>query len=226
MDNQLVQEKQFLKRYNLLPSFDEVSIFLMTLAVILVFLTQPTMQDLLIQKVVISVDGKAALMLVLYVCGMIFAIYHAFSLKTKSSTAKFLMLWFAILTNIFIGLYLSITSYHELHGFMKILPILNIADAVWLYLLFRTGILDIDAISDRDATLNEIVFGSIIIYTIFVVSQYIFGNQWPVTISLTTIYATSISHMFQPIFGQSDKIIEKDFLVKKANQQIKSKSIK
>lgn len=222
MDNQLSQAKQFLKKYNLLPSFDEVSIFLMSLAVILVFLTQPAMQDVLIQNVLTSVDGKAALMLVLYVCGIIFAIYHAFSLKTKSGTAKFLMLWFTILTNIFIGLYLGITGYRELHGFIKILPILNILDAVWLYILFRSHILDIDTISDRDATLDEIIFGSVIIFIIFVASQYVFHNEWPITVSLTTIYATSISHIFKPVFGRSDKIIEKDFLVK-SKQQIKSK---
>jgi hypothetical protein len=129
-------------------------------------------------------------------------VYHVFTAREKTEVEKWGMLIFAVLTNavsgIVAGIYVLKTD--NVRNWLIIFPVWNIINGVLLLLMLRLKIIDESCISDRDATLVQIILGLIAVLVIFIFCNYVFKLYWAITFSICIVYTTSFDKALQSIF--------------------------
>ena len=119
------------------------------------------------------------------------------------------MLFFAVLTNAGTGIISGwyVLSSSSIRDWLIIFPLWSIINGVLLIvMLFK--IIDEECISDRKATLKEVVIGLIAVLIVFILCNYVLKLHWAVTLSICIIYTTSFNRGLQSVFprlaGQND----------------------
>ncbi len=190
----------------LVPVYDEMSLFLMSMTLILLYaLNEPFQEQIrkwaaisLHQRYVFHVFVAAAI----FITGMGLSIYNVFTTREKTDTEKWIMLIFAVLTNAGTGIISGwyVLSSSSIRDWLIIFPIWNIINSVLLIVMLRLKIIDEDCISDRDATLKEVVIGLLAVLTVFILCNYVFKLHWAVILSICIIYTTSFDKGLQSVF--------------------------
>lgn len=209
-----------------LPTFSELSLFMMSLSFLLVLFFSKSMRTGLFKFLTgPRSDPRIFMLFVLFGAGLVLSIFHVFTERQKSKVEKYAMLFFAVLANAICGI---LASLHILgispadHGVLSILdigdllnnevsnsfvsriylilPVWNIINCLLLLVSFRLGWITDRNISDEKAGRFEILLGSLITAAIFVVCQFLFKLYWAITFSICVIYATSFSDAFGSIF--------------------------
>jgi hypothetical protein len=187
-----------------IPKYDELSLFMMSVAFLLVFFTNSGLRNGL-SKLLVELEDRihAAMLIILFTGGLILSLYHVFIKRQKKIAEKFAMLIFAIVANGVSGI---LASVHILNQSVDtpcifiILPLWNIMNCIVLLILLRFGVINPDSISDEDVQPFEALLGFIIILTIFALCQYKFKLYWAITFSICVIYATSFSDALASVF--------------------------
>jgi hypothetical protein len=203
IDNILDQKdkRKWFFRLGLIPTYTEVSLFLMGLTFLFLFLLNSLFKKEFLDYFFKDSDPRGTLTLITFMAGFMLSIYHAFSNKVASELSRTAMLFFALFINFFAGLAAGFYALRNSKGYLIIFPIINIISAILLIFLFRAGVITTDtSILDRQARLREIILGSILICIIFFVSQYLFHNYWATTFSLCVAYATNINNFISKKF--------------------------
>ncbi len=209
-----------------LPTFSELSLFMMSLSFLLVLFFSKSMRTGLFKFLTgPRSDPRIFMLFVLFGAGLALSIFHVFTERQKSKVEKYAMLFFAVLANAICGI---LASLHILGISLEvpdaffilriwdildsqdapsvvsriylILPIWNIINCLLLLVSFRLGWITDRNISDEKAGRFEILAGSLITAAIFVVCQFLFKLYWAITFSICVIYATSFSDAFGSIF--------------------------
>ena len=92
----------------LLPTFSELSLFMMAVAFVLVFLSTESLSSGLF--VLLHAPEKwdsQVILLVLFVAGLVLFLYHVFAEREKTRFEKYAMLFFAVMANAFCGIWAS-----------------------------------------------------------------------------------------------------------------------
>jgi len=199
--NSSMKIRETLIRMGIIPKYTEVVLFLMSLTFLLLFINNPLFKEEFLDfffsgsDVWLSIGGIA----ILY--GIYLSIYHAFSEKKITKRTKFVMLFFAVVVSALVGLKAGFYILEQPgQGFFIIFPILNIASALLLLILFRVDVITISSISDRQAKRSEIILGSIAVLFILLVSQFILKNYWAITFSMCVAYATDVNEIINNKF--------------------------
>jgi hypothetical protein len=186
----------------LIPTYDELSLFLMAATFILLGATNATMREQIQKLMMKSNDVRIYFLAVIFLCGMGLSIYHIFTTREKNNYEKMVMLFFAVMANagtgIISGWYVIKNS--DVHNWQLIFPIWNIINGVLLLLMLRLKIIDEECISDRDATAVQIILGLAAVLIIFVFCNYVFKLHWAITFSICIIYTTSFDRALQNVF--------------------------
>jgi hypothetical protein len=184
----------------LLPSYDEITMFLMSVTVVLVTVCNPSLRDRLI-GFIFSVSGVffGGAYILIYVCGLVLSIYHIFSSRAKSQTEKYLMLFFAVFTNgtsaICAGFYLLEHSVI----WLAVFPIWNIVSGAVLILMLWFDIVDRRCVSDRDSTIPQAILGLAAVVAVFFACSLLLKFHWAITFSICIAYSTSLDRAIRKV---------------------------
>lgn len=183
------------------PTFSELSLFMMSLAFVLVFFSNESLIHRLYAFHVRHIELGSVLVStlgVVFLIGLALCLYCVLIEWEKSRFGKYAMLCFAILSNGFCGIFVSMYIMDKsagASGIFFVLPIWNIINCVLLVGSFREK-----NISDEKATILEVFFGLIIIVGIFGICYFVFELYWALTFSICVIFATGFSDASDAIF--------------------------
>jgi hypothetical protein len=195
-------EENLLLKIGILPKYTEISLFLISATLILLFITNSLFREEFFSFFFSRDIGKGLIAFCGFFVGMIFSIYHTFSKRPLKESDKTFMLIFGIVANVIAGICGGFHALKSAKGIWMIFPIFNIGSSVLLVFLWRYKVIKEDAIEDIQAKKIDVVLGVIFVLLIFFISQYIFKNYWAITFSLCTFYSTNL-------LEASRKIIEK-----------------
>ena len=182
--------------YHIIPQYDEIALFAMSLTCSLLIIAVALSGDLSIQEIHIvperDADPRIIAAILIFFSGLLLSIYHAFTDRPKTLLEKSFMLFFAVLLNSFSGIMAGMYDLHTASGWLVIFPLLNIINGVVLLFIFRMGILSEANISDRHASRNQFILTAAIVFILFAVCHYLFYLIWMQTLSICVAYATNL----------------------------------
>jgi hypothetical protein len=186
----------------LLPAYDNLSFFLIAVTWILLYAANNLLREQIHTFLFENHDWKVTLIALTIPAVLILGIYQVFAKREKSAFERTILLAFAIATNILTGLVAGIYVLRntDIRSWQIIFPIWNIINAVILYLMLEIIFTDENCVSDRHATLPQIVFGLIAILIIFFICNNVFKLHWAITYSICIIYTTSFDRALQSVF--------------------------
>jgi len=189
----------------LIPTYDELSLFLMSVTMIVFYLANSRMRNQIDTFFVKAAELGAWILfipLVLFLATIGLCIYHVFTTREKTMFEKRVMMSFAVLMNLVTG---TIAAVYTLTNavasdWLLVFPIWNIINGVLMLLMVSLGIIDEECISDRDANATEVVIGMAAVLIIFALCNYVFKLHWAITFSICIIYTTSFDRALQNVF--------------------------
>ena len=190
----------------LIPTYDELSLFLMAATLILLYATNAPMREQIYYLMTKVHDGRVFVIAVLFLCGLCLSIYHIFTTREKTDFEKSVMLIFAVLANAGTGIVSGwyVIKNDAVHNWWIVFPIWNIVNSVLLLLMLRIRIINEKCISDRDTTMFRVVIGLASVLIIFVFCNSVFHLYWGITFSVCIVYATSFDRALQNVFPGLD----------------------
>jgi hypothetical protein len=137
-----------------------------------------------------------------FLAGFGLSLYHVFTTREKTSFEKMIMMLFAVVTNAGTGIIAGwyVIRHSSVHNWLLIFPIWNIINGVWLLLMLRFRVIDEECISDRDATMGQVIIGLAVVLIIFIFCNSVFRLHWAITFSICIIYTTSFDRALQSVF--------------------------
>jgi hypothetical protein len=189
-----------------IPTYDELSLFLMAVTLIALYFTNGQLQNQINTLVTKSteVNGWTSLLpfaLVSFVA-LGLCIYHVFTTREKTDLEKKVMLGFAVLTNLVTGAIAAVYTLTNASAanWLLVFPVWNIINSVLLLLMVAIRAVDEECISDRDATPSQIIIGLVAVLIILTLCNYVFKLHWAITFSICIIYTTSFDKALQSVF--------------------------
>ena len=205
-----------IKRF-FLPVFSPLSLFMMSLSFLLVFFFSETLMSGFFEFLDSPHAGpRIAILLLLFTAGLVLSLYHVFAERKITKIEKYAMLFFAVVSNAFCGIFASkhimglssgdidLSFLFHIRNIISgtggpagasriflILPIWNIINCVILLASYRTGVLTEKNISDEKAGRFEVLSAIVVIVGIFVFCRFVFKLYWAITFSICVIYSTS-----------------------------------
>jgi DNA-directed RNA polymerase subunit RPC12/RpoP len=185
-----------------IPTYDELSLFIMAITLILLYITNSTMRGQIHKWMITQHSIWAYILAVIFVCGLCLSIYHIFTTREKTDIEKWGMLLFAVLANAVTGIIAGVYVIKNttVHDWLLVFPIWNIVNGALLLMMLRLRIIDEECISDRDATASEVIIGLVAVLVILIFCNYVFKMHWAITFSICIIYATSFDRALQSVF--------------------------
>jgi DNA-directed RNA polymerase subunit RPC12/RpoP len=200
----------------LIPSYDELSLFLTAFTLIMLLAGNPPMRRQIYRLMTNSyyyfiVRNDSGPDLLLYGClfwaaiafflyGFGLSIYHLYTTTQKTSFEKQAMLIFAVVTNICTAFAAGIYLLKESTGWTIVFPIWNLINAGLLLNTVRLGWVDEKCLSDREATYHQIIISLTAIFLIFTFCNFVLNLHWAITFSICIIYTTSFDKALQSVF--------------------------
>jgi len=194
--------------YSLLPCYDELSLFVMSVSFLFIYFTNSDIQLQLYEHVLSAPLILAGLLLVFFAAGMTLSLYHAFSKRPKTEPEKLLMLYFGIIANYAAGIAAAIHIFREASSWLfLILPALNIVYAVVPVLMGGATLIDDSYVRDDDVTPLELATGLAFLAVLLVVCQYYHRLYWAITFSVCVAYATGLSGLVQSVTAKARSLM-------------------
>jgi hypothetical protein len=186
----------------LIPTYDEISLFLMSITLIAIARVNPVMTEelwKLLRMDLGDVSGYIIIFFVISLAGMVFSLYNVFTKGEMADWQKKAMLVFAVFANastsIMAGYHLI--KFRQATGLLIIFPIWNIINAVLLLLFLRLEILDESCIVKRQVSLLRVLLGLAGTIIIVMLCNYAFNMYWAVTFSICIVYTASFDRAIQ-----------------------------
>ena len=194
-----------------IPVYDELSLFLTAVTLILLYIVDAAMREQIHNWLASHSYLWVYIMGLIFLCGLGLSVYHVFTTREKTDPEKWGMLIFAVLANavsaIVAGLYVLKSG--ATRNWLLVFPVWNIINGAMLILMLRFRIIDEECISDRDASTGEVIFGMIAVLVLFLFCNCIFKLHWAITFSICIVYTTSFDRALQNVFpGLSNQSVE------------------
>lgn len=205
-----------------LPSYNRLSLFLISISMLMVLVASDECRRALFRVLIgrvpkgmpwifILANPMIWLLLVL-LGGAALCVCRLFTARWQSNPVKWLMLWFAVLVNVFTGIYAGQYMLRQIEDprayYLYIFPVWNIVNSVVLFALFRYGQVTPKDVSDEDVSILQAVMGTLIAVIVFVLCHYVFKWYWAITYSVCVVYATGFSHAIQQVLFPVERDLE------------------
>ncbi len=202
-----------------IPKYDELTIFMMTVALLLLFFFDGSFRGKVFWLVAeFGSDAfRVVILILLFLAGGLLSVYHVFTERRKTSIEKGAMLFFAVMTNALCGMLASghiLKNWGDAPGILIVFPLWNFINCLLLLILLRVGVINETSVSDENARSGEVIFGFLITLGIFVLCRFVFELYWAVTFSICAVYATSFSDALAAVFGRAERLAAVDVGVK------------
>jgi len=191
----------------LIPTYDELSLFLMAFTLLILYATngQTRIDIYFILMTAPGLGGRLFVLILLCLVGLFLSLYHVFIRRKIPEWEKHFMVLFAVIANAGTGIAAGIHMIKGTAGWLLIFPIWNIINGVLLLLMLRLKIINEDCISDHTVTSGRVIIGLIAVLIIFALCNFVFKLYWALTFSICVIYATSFDRALQSMFpGRTD----------------------
>ena len=185
-------EQSWLSRF-FIPSYDELSLFLMSMTFILLLLTDSTMRADFSNIIFNKVDFRLVFPLLVIPTGLGLSIFHIFTFREKNWVEKWAMLLFAIFINATSGIFAGLHLWKTTKGWLLLFPVLNIINGVVLVILVFLMRIDEEHISNKDNTPTQAFISFILVAIISIFCQYHYELYWAITYSICVAYATNLN---------------------------------
>jgi cbb3-type cytochrome oxidase subunit 3 len=193
------------------PHYDEATLLAMSAIFVILCVADSTMRADLHKLYPSHSDAgdrlAVLLLLLVFVGGIGFSVFHAFSKRNKSFPEKAAMLFFAVFVSGGIGLYAGNYMIQHSEGcWLLIFAVWNVIYSGLLLikfaLMFRTGPIDVSYVSDRNASPAQVLLALIAVVVIFICCRYWFGLHWAITFSICIAYTTSLDRAVRRVLGR------------------------
>jgi DNA-directed RNA polymerase subunit RPC12/RpoP len=194
----------------LVPQYDDLTIFALSAAFLLLYLIGPGItvdlfQDYMnrqLEGTVVLRPARIGMLSVLAGVGMIASLVGVFFDWQKPRPVKLLMLSFAVLATGGIGIYAGLVTLRTTRGWlMMVFPLWNVINGAILLLMFGGSIMDAECVVDRRPRPSQIVVTLISISLLLAICRYAFNLHWAITYSICVCYTMSLNHTLQDLFG-------------------------
>lgn len=184
----------------LIPNYDELSLFLMAVVFVILYFTSSKLQTDVTAFLMRLDIWRRVIYVALFSLGMFLCLYHVFTSRKKTDAEKGIMLLFAITVNAATGFIAGFYMLKECPGWLLVFPVWNIINSVLLIIMQYVNLFDETQISDRDATIPQVILGLAVILVIFFLCNNTFKLHWAITYSICIIYTTSFDRGLQSVF--------------------------
>jgi hypothetical protein len=184
----------------LIPNYDELSLFLMAVVFIALYFTDGKMQEDITRFLMRLDIWRRVIYVGLFMLGMFLCLYHVFTSRRKTDVEKGIMLLFAITVNAATGFIAGFYMLKDCPGWLLVFPAWNIINSALLIIMQYVNLFDESHISDRDATITQVILGLIAVLVIFFLCNNTFKLHWAITYSICIIYTTSFDRGLQSVF--------------------------
>jgi hypothetical protein len=176
------------------PSYDEASLFFMSVTCIILFATDSGLQHSIFKLFTTWDGGGSGLYALMWaipiVLGLYLSLIHAFSSRKKSDGEKTLMAIFAMAINGLVGVQCGIEQMHGEKTWLIIFPIINIVSAIAL--IYQIGLVPEGNVQDEDVLLEDVILGSFILMVMLSYCSLYARFTWEYTYSICIAYTTNI----------------------------------
>ncbi|MGD0596886.1 MAG: hypothetical protein ABSA64_05110 [Sedimentisphaerales bacterium] len=184
----------------LIPNYDELSLFLMAVVFVILYFTNSRLQ-VDITAFLMRLDvWRRYIYIALFMLAMSLCLYHVFTLRKKTDIEKGIMLVFAVTVNAATGFIAGFYMLKECPGWLLVFPLWNILNSAIIILMQYIDLFDENQISDRDATIPQVILGLAAVLIIFFICNNTFKLHWAITYSICIIYTTSFDRGLQSVF--------------------------
>lgn len=177
----------------LIPTYDEASLFLMSVAFLLLLATDPGCRADWSSLLARGWSPGRICFVLLFPVGLLVSLVRVFSRRPASRVEKVLLVGFGVGLNALTGVWAGLWVLEHTRGWMLVFPVWNIASAVLLVLMYRLGYVDERNLVDRNAPRVSLVAGVLVVLLTWLVAGRILGAYWAVTLSLCVAYATNVN---------------------------------
>jgi hypothetical protein len=184
----------------LIPNYDELSLFLMAAIFAILYFTSSKLQDGIIAFLMRLDVWRRYIYVGLFMLGMFLCLYHVFTSRKKTDIEKGIMLLFAITVNAATGFIAGFYALKNCAGWLLIFPAWNIINSALIIIMQYVNLFDENQISDREATIPQVILGLAATLIIFYICNNVFKLHWAVTYSICIIYTTSFDRGLQSVF--------------------------
>lgn len=195
-----------------IPTYDKLSLFLMAVTLILLFVINTELRDLIRDLIYhLRAELSTYCFLLFPICFAIYLFYFMVSeleVEEETDRKKKFMLAFAMLANVGSGIFAGIYVIKNTTEFtwLFIFPVWNIINGVLLLLMLQYKFIDDECISDRKATFFQIILGLLAVCVILFLCNYVFKLYWAITFSICIVYTTSFDRALQNVLpGLTDR---------------------
>ena len=184
----------------LIPNYDELSLFLMAVVFLILYFTSSELQTDVIAFLMRLDVWRRYIYVALFMFAMSLCFYHVFTSRQKTDIEKGIMLLFAITVNVATGFIAGFYMLKDCPGWLLIFPVWNIINSALIIIMQYVNLFDEDHISNRDATITQVILGLAAVLVIFYICNNTFNLHWAITFSICIIYTTSFDRGLQSIF--------------------------
>jgi len=177
----------------LLPSFDELSIFIMSYSFFFLLIINDVFKNDLSRSFFSNSNPNGIIIFVVFFIGAVLSVYHLFSPRIKTGFEKWIMLFFVAIVNLFIGINLGLYALKHTESFSIFFVIWNVANGFLLLVLMRTNIVDESALSEWNGPRYLAIVGIVIATIIVIICQYYYRLYWAFSLSITIAYCTTVN---------------------------------
>jgi DNA-directed RNA polymerase subunit RPC12/RpoP len=181
----------------LLPDCDDLTLFAVSLAFLLLVLIDATVrQDLPV--VFHALGGYGAPLLSLFlVFGMACSFVSIFLKRKKPEFMRWAMPVFAMYVTAGTGLYAGWVMLGRSPVWLMVFPAWNILNGLALLVLLRVCVFDTECIVDEKATFGQIIIASLAVVVLLMVCRCLFRLHWAATCSIAVAYTMNLHNILR-----------------------------
>jgi len=187
----------------LIPQYDEIVLFTMSLTCLLLLITgilsHSSEIELASSIIYDPIFLVPMIFIAIFIAGLVLSLYHAFVDRPKTEIEKSLMLFFAVLVNVFSGFMGSGYSLTTASSWFMIFPILNMINSIVLLLMWRYGLFDESSIDDQQASKGQVMLASAMILILFYLCHVVYEFIWIKTLSVCLVYSTNFIRLIESV---------------------------
>lgn len=184
----------------LIPNYDELSLFLMAIVFLILYFANGRMQEDIMRFLMRLDVWRRYIYVALFMFAMFLCLYHVFTKRQKTDAEKGIMLLFAVTVNVVTGFIAGFYMLKGCPGWLIVFPLWNIINSALIIVMQYVNLFDESHISDRDATITQVILGLAAVLVIFYICNNAFDLHWAITYSICIIYTTSFDRGLQSVF--------------------------
>lgn len=195
----------------LLPQYDDLTIFALSAAFLLLGLTGPgnttrPPHDPLTPQVFFQLipfaPGMGGLSL-LAGLGLVVSLAGAVFNWAKPRWIRFAMLYFAVFATGGIAVAAALLVLTRTRSWpLLIFPLWNGINGAILMAMFYSGVADVDCVVDCKPSLRQLAITLVSVSLLLAICRYAFNLHWAITYSICVCYTMSLNHTLQDLFGR------------------------